>query len=139
MLTWGLAGLNLIRDVDYLDSGLTTSFEVIGLTDELVAMTDHLMKDIMVNDETLMLDEIHNVSPGGHSVDTEQTLKRFRDFWYPSLLDRGRREQWLAAGGATLGQRLNARAKEIVKEHRPKPLKAEIRQQLQEILAQAAR
>ena len=67
--------------------------------------------------------------------DTDQTLKRFRDFWYPSLLDRGRREQWLADGAVTLGQRLNARVREIVNEHQPKPLKAEMKQQLQEILA----
>jgi trimethylamine--corrinoid protein Co-methyltransferase len=134
-----LSGANLIHDVGYMESGLTTSFEMIALTDELVTMTDHLMKGIMVKDETLMLDEIHNVGPGGHFMDTEQTLKRFRDFWYPSLLDRGRREQWLTEGATTLGHRLNARVQELVKEHRPKPLKVEIRQQLQEIVAQAAK
>ena len=129
------SGANLIHDVGYVESGLTTSFEMIVLTDELVALTDNLMKGIEINDETLMLDEIHTVGPGGHFMDTDQTLRRFRDFWYPSLLDRGRREQWLAEGAATLGQRLNARVREIVKEHRPKPLKVEMKQQLQDILA----
>jgi trimethylamine--corrinoid protein Co-methyltransferase len=130
-------GANLIHDVGYVESGLTTSFEMIVLTDELVALTDHLMKGIEVTDDTLMLDEIHNVGPGGHFMDTEQTLARFRDFWYPNLLDRSRREQWLAEGGATLGQRLNARVKEIIREHRPKPLDARAKQELQEIVAQA--
>ena len=134
-----LSGANLIHDVGYVESGLTTSFEMIVLTDELVALTDNLMKGIEINDGTLMLDEIHNIGPGGHFMDTEQTLSRFRDFWYPGLLDRGRREQWLAEGATTYGQRLNARVKEIVKAHRPKPLDAETRQQLQEIVAQAAR
>jgi trimethylamine--corrinoid protein Co-methyltransferase len=133
-----LSGANLVHDVGYVESGLTTSFEMIVLTDELVALTDHLMKGIEINDDTLMLDEIHNVGPGGHFMDTKQTLQRFRDFWYPDLLDRGRREQWLAAGGTTMGQRLNTRVKEIVEEHRPKPLDAEVRQKLQEIVAQAA-
>jgi trimethylamine--corrinoid protein Co-methyltransferase len=130
-----LSGANLIHDVGYIESGLTTSFEMIVLTDELVTLADNLMKGIEINDETLMLDEIHNVGPGGHFMDTEQTLKRFRDFWYPSLLDRTRREQWLAEGGTTLGQRLNARAKEIVKDHRPKPLEPEVKRKLQDILA----
>ena len=134
-----LSGANLIHDVGYVESGLTTSFEMIVLTDELVALADHLMKGIEINDETLMLDEIHTVGPGGHFMDTDQTLKRFRDFWYPDLLDRGRREQWLAEGETTLGQRLNARVQEIVREHRPRPLEAEVKQQLQEIVAQAAR
>ena len=132
-----LSGANLIHDVGYVESGLTISFEMIVLTDELVALTDNLMKGIEINDETLMLDEIHEVGPGGHFMNTDQTLKRFRDFWYPSLLDRGRREQWVEAGGTTLGQRLNARVKEILKEHHPRPLDTGRKRQLQEILAQA--
>jgi trimethylamine--corrinoid protein Co-methyltransferase len=110
---------------------------MIVLTDELVALTDHMMKGIEINDETLMLDEIHGVGPGGHFMDTEQTLNRFRDFWYPSLLDRSRREQWLAEGGATLGQRLNTRVREILREHRGTQLGAGVKQQLWEIVSQA--
>jgi trimethylamine--corrinoid protein Co-methyltransferase len=132
------SGANLIHDVGYMESGLTLSYEMIVLTDELVAMTDHIMKGIEVNDDTLMLDELDKVGPGGHFLDTEQTLKRFRSFWFPSLLDRQRRPEWVEAGAATLGQRLNARVKEIVKEHQPKPLDPEKKQKVQEILAQAA-
>ena len=35
------------------------------------------------------------VGPGGHFLDTGQTLERFRDFWFPGLLDRKRRPEWL--------------------------------------------
>ena len=38
-----LSGANLVHDVGYMESGLTTSFEMMVLTDELVAMTDRLM------------------------------------------------------------------------------------------------
>jgi trimethylamine--corrinoid protein Co-methyltransferase len=133
-----LSGANLIHDVGYMESGLTTSLEMIVLTDELVAMTDHLMKGIEVSDDTLMLDEVDRVGPGGHFLSTEQTLKRFREFWFPGLLDRKRRPEWLEAGGTTLGQRLNARVKEIIQEHQPEPLEPEKRRQVQEILARAA-
>jgi trimethylamine--corrinoid protein Co-methyltransferase len=132
------SGANLIHDVGYMESGLTLSYEMIVLTDELVAMTDHIMKGIEVDDDTLMMDELDRVGPGGHFMDTEQTLKRFRDFWFPSLLDRKRRPQWLEAGATTLGQRLKARVKEIIKEHQPKPLAPDKKQKVQEILAQAA-
>jgi trimethylamine--corrinoid protein Co-methyltransferase len=133
-----LSGANLVHDVGYMESGLTTSFEMIVLTDELVAMTDHVMKGIEVSDDTLMLDEVDRVGPGGHFLSTEQTLKRFREFWFPVLLDRKRRPKWLEAGGTTLGQRLNARVKEIIQEHQPKPLEPEKKRQVQEILARAA-
>jgi trimethylamine--corrinoid protein Co-methyltransferase len=132
-----LSGANLIHDVGYVESGLTSSFELIVLSDELVALADTLMKGIAISDETLMLDEIHNVGPGGHFMDTDQTLKRFRDFWYPGLLDRSRREAWLAEGKTTLGQRLNTRVKEIIGEHRAKPLDAEVRDRIWEIVGSA--
>jgi trimethylamine--corrinoid protein Co-methyltransferase len=131
-------GCNLIHDVGYMESGLTTSLEMIVLTDELVAMTDHLMKGIEVGDDTLMVDELDRVGPGGHFLDTPETLKRFRSFWFPTLLDRRTRLPWLQAGGTTLGQRLTARVLEIVKEHQVKPLEPDRKQKVQEILAQAA-
>jgi len=133
-----LSGGNLIHDVGYMESGLTTSFEMIVLTDELIAMTDHIMKGVEVSEDTLMLDELDTVGPGGHFLATEQTLNRFRDFWFPGLLDRRLRGQWLTAGATTLGQRLTTRVKEILKEHQPVPLQPDKKQQVQEILAQAA-
>ena len=132
-------GCNLIHDVGYMESGLTTSLEMIVLTDELVAMTDHLMKGIEVSDDTLMVDELDRVGPGGHFLDTPETLKRFRSFWFPTLLDRRTRLPWLQSGGTTLGQRLTARVLEIIKEHQVKPLETDRKQKVQEILAQAAR
>jgi trimethylamine--corrinoid protein Co-methyltransferase len=132
-----LTGANLIHDVGYVESGLTCSYEMIVLTDELVALATHLIKGIEVNEDTMMLDEIGRVGPGGHFLDTKQTVRHFRDFWYPALLDRKRRPEWLAAGATTLGQRLNARVKEIVKRHESRPLAPDKKQQIQDILAQA--
>ncbi len=97
------------------------------------------MKGIEVTDETLMLDELHEVGPGGSFVQTKATLKRFRDFWFPSLLDRSRRTQWLEAGATTLGQRLNARVREIIEHHQPKPLAADRKNQIAAILASAGK
>ncbi len=133
-----LSGANLIHDVGYMECGLTTSFEMIVLTDELVALADNLIKGIEVTDETIMLDELHTVGPGGHFLNTDRTMSRFRDFWYPSLIDRNRRPEWVAAGATTMGQRLTARVKEIIKEHQPKPLDANKKQEIQEILATAS-
>jgi len=130
-------GCNLIHDVGYMESGLTTSFEMIVLTDELVAMAEHVMKGIEVTDDTLMVEELDRVVPGVQFLDTKETLKRFRSFWFPGLLDRKTRLPWLEAGATTLGQRLNARVLEIIKEHQPKPLDADKKQKVQEILAQA--
>jgi trimethylamine--corrinoid protein Co-methyltransferase len=134
-----LTGANLIHDVGYMESGLTTSYEMIVLTDELVAMTDHLMKGIEVNPETLSVDELDAVGPGGQFLGTDATLKHYRDFWFPGLLDRKIRPQWLEAGATTLGQRLNEKVRRLIREHQPKPLAPEAAQRVHEILAEAER
>ena len=130
-----LTGANLIHDVGYMESGLTGSYEMIVLTDELVAMTNHLMKGIDVDDETLLVEELDRVGPGGNFLDTDATRAHYRDFWFPKLLDRKIRPNWQAAGSTTLGQRLNAKTKKLIKEHKPKPLAPEKKQRVQEILA----
>ena len=98
---------------------------MIVLTDEMIAMTDRYMEGIEVSDETLMLNEIDREGPGGNFLTTELTLNRFREFWYPSLLDRRRREEWLEAGAKTMNERLNTRVREIIAEHEAKPLDPE--------------
>jgi len=132
-----LSGANLIHDVGYMESGLTTSFEMIVLTDELVAMTDHVMKGIEVGDATLMVDELDEVGPGGNFLATRATLRRFREFWFPSLLDRRTRPQWLEAGATTLGQRLTAKVRDILRDHQPKPLPPDVKQRVWEIVSSA--
>jgi trimethylamine:corrinoid methyltransferase-like protein len=59
---------------------------------------------------------------------------RFREFWYPSLLSREIRPQWLEWGGTTLGERLRKRVLEILEEHR-EALAAEKKAAIDEILA----
>jgi len=118
-----LTGANLIHDVGYMESGLSTSFEMIVLTDELIAMTNRLMNGIEVTEETLMLDELHEAGPGGHFLNTEATMAHFRDFWYPDLLSREIRETWEERGRLTLGDRLTEKVQTIISNHRPEPLK----------------
>ncbi|MGD8404090.1 MAG: trimethylamine methyltransferase family protein [Anaerolineales bacterium] len=132
------SGANLIHDVGYMESGLTFSFEMVVLTDELVALADNMMKGIEINKDTLVLDEIHNVGPGGHFMNTQQTLNRFKDFWYPSLLDRSLRTTWLDEGATTLGERLTKRVKETIKEHNPEPLSSDVKNKINKILSRAS-
>lgn len=134
-----LTGANLIHDVGYMESGLSTSFEMIVLTDELIGMTDALMGGIEVTDETLMADELHEVGPGGHFLNTEATMERFREFWYPDLLSREIRETWEERGGHSLGERLTEKVQRITQEHRPDPLTPERKEQVKGIMEKASR
>jgi trimethylamine--corrinoid protein Co-methyltransferase len=123
-------GCNLIHDVGYMESGLTTSLELIVLTDELVAMTDHIMQGIPVSEETLMVGEIDQVGPGRNYLATKETVAHFREFWEPRFFDRSMLEKWQKNGSLTTGQRLNAKVKEIIKDYEVERLPKEVVQEI---------
>jgi trimethylamine--corrinoid protein Co-methyltransferase len=70
------SGANLIHDVGYMESGLTGSYEMIVLTDELVALADHMTQGIEVSAATTLVDELDRVGPGGHFLETDTTRRR---------------------------------------------------------------
>lgn len=130
-----LSGANLIHDVGYMESGLTVSLEMIVLTDELVAMADNLLKGIEVSDETLSVEVLEEVGPGGNFLGHPQTVQHFRDFWFPTLSDRYTYEEWQGRGGLDMGERLRRRVNDILREHEPEPLETDKVERIMAILA----
>ena len=120
-----LCGANLVHDVGYLESGLTGSYEMVVAMDEVIGMVKRIMTGIEINDDTLALDVIDRVGPGGQFIDDEHTLRLFREGWFPRLLDRRNYESWAGDGKKTMGERLNERVREVLSGHVPDPLPSE--------------
>jgi trimethylamine--corrinoid protein Co-methyltransferase len=132
-----LSGSNLVHDVGYLNTGLTTSMEMIVLCDELIAMTKRISRGIEVSDRTLALDVIDQVGPRGNFLETEHTFENFRaNIWQPALLERDSYAAWQAAGSKDLFAKLNARVKEILAAHQPEPLPKPAAKKIAAILAE---
>jgi trimethylamine--corrinoid protein Co-methyltransferase len=129
-----LAGHNLVHDVGYLEAGLTTSPEMIVFTAEMISMLRRFGDGITFDTESMALEVIHAVGPGGDFLTHKHTLRHFRDLWQPNLFDRRRWEDWTAAGSKRLGQRLRDKTVAIMDEHRPPPLADPVRQELARIL-----
>ena len=132
-----LTGNNLVHDVGYLESGLTSSFEMILLSDTAIEMARHMLKPIEIDEETLALDLIHEVGPGGSFIEKKHTLKHFREVWYSDVVDRWNYEKWVEAGSLTMGERLNQKVKQILQEHTPEPLPDDKVQAIREIVERA--
>jgi len=130
-----LAGSNLVHDVGYLEAGLTTSPEMIVFTAEMIEMLRAFMDGVTLDAESLALDVIHSVGPGGEFISTDHTMDHFRDFWEPSLFNRQRVNDWVEAGSKRLGERLRERTVAILDEHEPEPLPDEARRAIEDILA----
>ena len=131
-----LAGNNLVHDVGYLEAGLTTSPEMIVFTAETISMMRRFAAGISFDAESLALEVIDQVGPGGDFLTQRHTLKHFRQLWQPALLDRRRHEEWAAAGRPRLGQRLRDKTLAVMEGHRPEPLPDAVRQEVADILAQ---
>jgi len=113
--TSALVGGNMIHDVGYLEQGLTSSMEMMVASDEIVDMVKRILRGIPVTDETMALDVMDEVGPGGQYLDHDHTYSRFKtEIWRPKLIDRRNWENWELAGSKTYQERVHERVIEIL-------------------------
>jgi len=121
-----LSGANLIHDVGFTEAANSASLELIVATDEYIDMLRRIMSGIEISPETLALDVVDQVGVDGNYFGEDHTFNHFREVWQPGLFNRGNYEQWTDANGMLMGDRANYRVKEILEEHKPKPLAPEL-------------
>lgn len=131
-----LMGANLVHDVGYLEAGLTTSPEMIVFTAEMIEMHRHFLQGVRIDDDTLALDVIDRVGPGGDYLGDEHTMAHYRSYWYPQLFERRRLERWQAAGGKRLSDRLRDQTVALMGTHRAEPLPESTRLEIERIAAE---
>ena len=129
-----LAGVNLVHDLGYLESGKCCSLQMLAICDELAGWVRHFLRGIEVSPETLALDLIAELGPEGDYLSSEHTVRHFREGWQPTLFDRHHFEGWTAAGGKSLAQRARERVEEILSAPAPVALPPESRRRIAEIL-----
>jgi trimethylamine--corrinoid protein Co-methyltransferase len=120
-----LSGANLIHDHGFLDHSALISPDYLVLIDEVLSMVNQYMRGIRVNAETLALDVIDRVGPGGHFLDQEHTMQHFRDVWYSNLFDRSNYDKWREQGSIRFPERLREKTRKLM-DHHAEPLPAEI-------------
>jgi trimethylamine--corrinoid protein Co-methyltransferase len=118
-----LSGATLVHDAGFLDCAEIGSLEMLVMVDEIIAMQRRLMRGIEVTDETLMLDLIDRVGPGGEFISTRETAKRHRaELWTPTLMDRERYVIWEANGAQTMTDRIRTKLRHLLATHIPPAL-----------------
>jgi trimethylamine--corrinoid protein Co-methyltransferase len=127
ILAQGLAGLNLIHDVGYMDSAMVCSPEMLVMGNEAVGMAKRFCRGIEVNAGTLAVDVVDQVGPGGHFLQEDHTYRRFRqELWRPSLLARQEYSMWQADGAKDMNQRIREKLEEIDQSHEVPPLSDDV-------------
>jgi trimethylamine--corrinoid protein Co-methyltransferase len=123
VLLSGLSGGTLIHDIGFLDCADIGSLEMLVMNDEIIAMTRRILKGIEINDDTLMLDLIDEVGPGGYFLAQRETAQRCREeIWVSSLMDREPWDTWTVGGALAMRDRIKHRVRTILATHQAPPL-----------------
>jgi trimethylamine--corrinoid protein Co-methyltransferase len=91
-----LAGADYIHlAAGMLDSGNSISYEQFIIDNEILGMVHRLINGVDIDPETLAVEIIEQVGPGGNYVTEEHTVKHmFHQFFYPSLAVRTNFDRW---------------------------------------------
>jgi trimethylamine--corrinoid protein Co-methyltransferase len=137
ILWTALSGNNLVHDIGYLESGLTCSYEMIVICDEIIGFVRRLLGGIELTPETLALDVIDQIGPGGDYLSADHTLRHFRECWYPKIIDRSSYHPWTEAGRPMAVEKARQAARDAIANHIPEPLPQATVEALHSIVAAA--
>ena len=137
ILAQGLAGLNLIHDVGYMDMSMACSVEQLVLGNEIVGMARSFLKGFEVSEEHLALEVIGRVGPGGHFLQQRHTMDHFRhELWRPRVFTRLPFDAWTAQGGKGVEDRVRKVIEETLETHQAPELPGSVLDELERIKRQ---
>lgn len=124
VLGCALSGVNFIHlSIGMMEQMLMASYEQCVIDNEILGAALHIAKGVEVNRETLAVDVIKEIGPGGNYLAHEHTINNFRKVgWFPKITNRKKWEDWMIDGGKDMRQRANERAREILDKHHPQYL-----------------
>jgi trimethylamine--corrinoid protein Co-methyltransferase len=130
----------IMHATGWLEGGLTASYEKFIIDVETLAMFYHFLGGFAIDDDTLALDMIAEVGPGGHHFGTPHTQARFAtEFYQPILADRLGYETWAAAGQMDAARRAYHVWKELLAAYEKPALDPGIEQGLREYVERRER
>ncbi len=110
-----LIGANVVHDVGYLDSGLTSSLDFLALAGEMIPLVRRALTSPEVSTEHLAMEVIKAVGIGGNYLANKHTVRHFReeiqlsDFW-----ERGTHDAWERAGSKNSFDKINEKVRAIL-------------------------
>jgi trimethylamine--corrinoid protein Co-methyltransferase len=124
----------------WLEGGLVASFEKMVLDAELLQGIAEFLRPIEVDDDTLALDALREIAPGGHFFGAAHTLQHYETAFYaPLVSDWRNHETWREAGSPDAAQHANRIWKQLLAEYQPPPLDAAVRAELDDYVARRKR
>lgn len=114
------------------------SYEQLLMDCEIWSILHATFQGIEVTPETLALDVIRAVGPGGNFLGQRHTRQHMRERWLPTLMDRRPYQVWEEKRDGAR-QWAGEKARQILRTHTPEPLDATLQQELARIIAAVER
>lgn len=131
---WGamMGGVNLVmHGCGWMEGGLHASLGKMLLDADMWQMAAAMLDPVVVDADTLAIDTIAEVGPGGHFFGTAHTQARFRDAFYRPLVSDWRNyEAWQEAGSPTAPDRIAGLVTRFLDAYEPPPMDPAIREEL---------
>jgi trimethylamine---corrinoid protein Co-methyltransferase len=138
LLMSALSGATLVHDVGFLDCADIGSLPLLVLADEVIGMVKRIQIGVPVNPETIMMDLIEKIGPGGYYIADQPSASLCRkEFWIPKILDREPYTIWAEKGSLSLEDRAREKVQRILSNHQPSPLPEGVKEVISAVLLEA--
>jgi trimethylamine--corrinoid protein Co-methyltransferase len=136
MLPTVLARTNFVlHAAGWLENGLVSGYEKFVCDCEILGMLHTLAKGLDLSDDSLALDAIAEVPPGGHHLGTEHTMRHFRTAFYRAeIFDYNSAEQWELNGAEDTYARAHKKVKKLLAAYEPPPFDVSVEEALTEYI-----
>ncbi|MDA8229382.1 MAG: trimethylamine methyltransferase family protein [Desulfitobacterium hafniense] len=123
-----LSKTTFAHDVGFMHHSRVISPELMVITNEIIDMLKPLRRGVEVNKETLAIDMMRRIPPGGHYLNEQHTYEHFKECWYPELLDRSKKESV-----PTVNEKAREKTMHILENHTLKKVSVEIARELEQL------
>jgi trimethylamine--corrinoid protein Co-methyltransferase len=124
---------DMLLGVGLLHGSRIWSYAQMLMDCEIFSIIHKVMQGIVVDDETLALDVIKSVGPGGNFLSQKHTLKHMREIFIPQFMDRRPYNVWEEKRDDGRDWALE-NARNILKTHQPEALDPAISVELKKII-----
>ena len=129
-----IAMSDMLLGVGFLHGSRIWSFAEMMMDCEIFSIIHKTLQGIVVDDETLALDTIAAVGPGGNFLTQKHTLKHMRDLFLPQFMDRRPYGEWETKQDDARDWAL-AKARKTLSTHQPDPLDEKISAEMAKIIS----
>ena len=131
-----VSGMNIVmHSAGILESYNCISYEKFIIDDEMCGMVKRIKRGYEVNADTIAVDVVKEVGPGGHFLDKDHTFDHFRtEFFQPQLSNRDDFVSWQASGSPQSMDTANKKYKEILETYEAPELPADVDNDLQKFI-----